>query len=335
MRTTVTKMRVAAWTTAVLGVICALGSIAHAQSFPDGDERWAPLRCKDTVMTDAYRDESGAIGERDLVGNVDHAAGFRASDGEHLYLRLRLDQAAIRNGSPQPFAWGLLLDLDGNYQTYEVLLLMNGLGRTVTFYKNTTTTQPNDPTDPPDEPAVKSYEAATHARSVAAGTTWGDNDDFFLDFAIPWADLEPVGLTPSTPVVVWAATSSTSTTLNGDFACWDDASGNPTLSDTAAGRTVLDPDVDSDADGYSDAREYADGTDPGDSASRPTGTPDARQLAGGGGCSSGSGEPGTSATLAVLLALVCMNTFRRRIPPGRVLAPARPVMRARPGSATP
>lgn len=315
MRTTVTKIRAAAWRTAVLGVLCASGSIADAQSFPDGDEHWAPLRCKDTVMTDAYRDESGAVGERDLVGDVDHATGFRASDGEHLYLRIRLDQAAIRNGSPQPFAWGMLLDLDGNEETYEVLLLMNGLGRTVTFYKNSTTTQLNDPTDPPDEPAVKSYEAATHARSVPAGTTWGDNDDFFLDFAIPWVDLEPIGLTPSTPVVVWAATSSTSTTLNGDFACWDDAKGSPTLSSTAAGRTVLDPGVDSDADGYSDAREYADGTDPRDPSSRPTGTPDARQLAGGGGCSIGSEGAGAGATVIVLL-VVALMALRRRLPQG-------------------
>ena len=108
------------------------------------------------------------------------------------------------------------------------------------LYSNTQTTLLNDPTDPPDEPPVRSYPLSSHARSLrASGSNYGGNPDFFLDFAIPWQDLQLVGLSPSTPVTAWAATSSTATTLNGDFACFDNAAGEPTLSGTNPGSTVL------------------------------------------------------------------------------------------------
>jgi uncharacterized protein (TIGR03382 family) len=293
-----------------LGFIAAalFGLAAHAQSFP-GDSSWVPLRCaNDLVMTDPYRDESGALGERDLVGNTDAATGFRAADAQYLYLRMRLDQDPMPGGDPRPFAWGLLLDTDGNLQTYEVLLMMNGIGGTVSVYRNTFTSLLNDPTDPPDEPAVKTYSLATNARTVSAGTSYGNESDRFLDIAIPWKDLESVGLTQSTPVIAWAATSSTSTTLNGDFACWDDSTGAPTLSGTAAGRTVLDPGVDSDRDGYTDYYEYSQGTDPSSRSSHPSGDPDALQLAGGGGCSTGGG----AGALALAIAALTLVVRRRR-----------------------
>src|SRR5919197_789793 len=263
--------------------VALLGLAARAQTFP-AESSWVPLRCGSEVMTDPYRDESGAVGERDLVGDTNAATGFRAADAQYLYLRMRLDQDPIPGGTVRPFAWGLLLDLDGNLQTYEVLLLVDGISGVVSIYRNSSTTILNDPTDPPDATPVKTYSLASNARTVmASGSSYGGNADYFLDVAIPWQDLQLVGLTPSTPVTAWLATSSTSTTLNGDFACWDDSSGNPTLSGTPAGTTVLDPGVDSDGDGYTDVVEFAAGSDPRNAASHPL------QLAGGGGCNSADG----------------------------------------------
>ena len=271
---------------------------ALAQSFPE-DDAWVPLHCADDdVMTDRFRDESGATAERDLVGNLDHPAGALAADDEFLYVRIRLERDPVPNGEPRPFAWGILLDTDETLTDYEVLIHANGIGRTVSLYKNSSTTLSDDPTDPPDEPAVKSYPFADNARSVRArGSSFGDDDDFFLEVAIPWADLEPLGIGPATPVVAWAATSSNSTTLNGDFACWDDAIGSPTLSETAADRTVLDPRIDSDGDGYTDRTEWSSGTDPKRTTDHPSGEPDANVLAGGGGCQS---VPVPSSILALL-----------------------------------
>lgn len=297
--------------------LCAL--TARAQSFP-ADSAWVPLHCGADVMTDPYRDESSALAERDLVGDLTAATAFRASDGEHLFLRVRLDQDPFPGGAPRPFAWGLLLDLDGDLSTYEVQVLASGVDGTLQLYQNTITTLPDDPTDPPDQPALKVYPLSKNARSlVAAGSTYGAGADSFLDLAIPWQDLGAVKLTLATPVTAWVATSSTSNTLNGDFACFDNAAGRPTLSGTNPGTTTLDPRVDSDGDGYTDQVEYRSGTDPHSASSHPNGTPDALVYAGGGGCSSTSGT-GTLG-LGLLLVAWALGAHRRaRLVPGLLAA---------------
>jgi hypothetical protein len=286
--------------------LCAL--TARAQSFP-ADRDWVPLRCGADVMTDPYRDESSALGERDLVGDLNAPTGYRASDGEYLFLRVRLEQDPMPGGTPRPFAWGLLLDRDGDLSTYEVQLLASGVDGTVQLFQNTVTTLPNDPTDPPDTPVLRTYTFEKSARSlVAPGSSYGANADYFLDFAVPWQDLGVVKLSLSTPVTAWAATSSTTTTLNGDFACWNDGNGAPTLSGTDPGTTTLDPRVDSDGDGYTDQVEYRSGTDPHNASSHPGGSPDALVYAGGGGCSAAPG--GTR--LVGLAALLVAWALRRR-----------------------
>ncbi|HVE85125.1 MAG TPA: thrombospondin type 3 repeat-containing protein [Myxococcales bacterium] len=294
---------------AAAAVLCALA--ARAQSFP-ADSAWVPLRCGADVMTDPYRDESSALAERDLVGDLGAPAGFRASDGEYLFLRVRLDQDPFPGGTPRPFAWGLLLDRDGDLSTYEVQILASGVDNTLQLYQNTVTTLPDDPTDPPDQPALKTYQLSKNARVVSASSTFGASSDFFLDLAIPWQDLGAVRLSLSTPVTAWAATSSTSNTLNGDFACFNDGSGTPTLSGTNPGKTTLDPRVDSDGDGFTDQVEYQNGTDPNDPRSHPNGTPDARVYAGGGGCSAANGPAMLGLGLALAAYVWLGGSGRRR-----------------------
>jgi hypothetical protein len=282
-------------------------SVSLAQTFP-AEDTWRPLWCGLNFMFDPYRDESGASDERDLVGNQEAPAAFRMADTEFLYLRIRVDRNAKPNDSLRPFAWGVLVDTDGVFSTYEVMFFVNGVANTLSLYKNTSTTVANDPTDPPDEPAVRNYDPDTHVRSVeASDSTFGSNADFYLDFAVPWADLRSLGITPTTPIVSWVATSSSATTLNGDLACFDDAGGPGTLSGSGSGRTVFDPRVDSDGDGHTDAAELQAGTDPNNAASRPSGVGDANYLAGGGGCQT------TAATWAsACLALIIAAWFVRR-----------------------
>ncbi|HYV46619.1 MAG TPA: thrombospondin type 3 repeat-containing protein [Myxococcaceae bacterium] len=285
---------------AAAAALCALA--ARAQSFP-ADKEWVPLRCGADVMTDPYRDRASALGERDLVGDLNAATGFRASDGEWLFLRIRVEQDPIPGGTPRPFAWGLLLDRDGDLSTYEVQILASGLDGTVQISQNTVTAQPNDPADPPDQPILRTYPMAKNARSlVAPGSSYGGNADYFLDFAVPWQDLGAVKLSPATPVTAWVATSSTSNVLDGDFACFDDAAGRPTLSGADPGKTTLDPRVDSDGDGYTDQVELRNGTDPHSASSHPGGAPDALIYAGGGGCSAAPGSPAMVGLALMLVA---------------------------------
>jgi hypothetical protein len=188
-----------------------------------------------------------------------------------------------------------------------MLVADGGGGGTVSIYGNTSGI-PGDARDPPDFPPVSVHSWNERARAVTApGSSYGDTPDYFVDFAFSWSELAAVGIGPATPVRVWAATSSGSATtgMTGDFACR--ATGAPTLSTSWPG-TAPDPGQDSDGDGFSDATEIQNGTDPYDSGSHPAGGGDIPQLAGGGGCNHG---PGGILTLSLMLASVLVT--RRRL----------------------
>lgn len=289
--------------------LLAIPGTAHAQVFP-ADAEWVTLLCEGAPMTDLYADENGANAERDIVGDVTAPAGMRAVDASFLYMRVRLDQDPAPGGALRPFSWGLEIDLDGNLTTYEILMLVDGIGGgsgNVTLYRNTTTTLPNDPNDPADTPAVATYPFTTHARSkVAAGSSYGGDPDHFLEFAVPWSDLVPLGLDRDTRIFVWAASSSTSASLNGDFACHDGMTGDPDLDDIVSDPTTGDPVVDTDGDGFTDAEELEGGSDPND----PNSVPSSR-LEGGGGCTVG-GEGALGFALASLGAALAIRRRRGR-----------------------
>jgi len=301
-------------------IVLAAGAPARGQTFP-AEAGWAPLRCGTHVMIDPYRDQSGATDERDIVGDLGAAAGYSASAGTFLFLRLRLDQDPAPNGKLRPFAWGFEISTDGDPTTYEVLLMVNGSDGEVEIYENTATTRPDDPQDPADQPPVASYPFASHGRSgVADGSGFGGDADYFLDMALPWSALNPLGLTPATPVTIWAGSSSSANALDGpggDLACHDGGTGAPTLSVTEPPRLVLDREVDSDNDGAPDWYEVQVGTDPNDPQSTPTDPPPDPlagevRLEGGGGCAVAGGVPPVSWLLPLLGLLLCGLRGRRR-----------------------
>jgi hypothetical protein len=262
-------------------VLLLAPAAAHAQVVFPADSAYLPLRCGNANMTDAFADESGALDERDIVGDVDHPAGLRASDATNLYLRMRLEDDPAPAGQVSSFSWGMEYDLDDDPRDYELLILVEGIAGTagtVNVFTNATTTNANDPSDPADQPAVNTYTFTNNARTlVAPGTTNGGSADFWLDFAVPWSALMAHGLDHDTPTRVWVGSSSASNSLNGDFACHDGAGGAATLEGTASDDTTGDP------------------TDPG--AGGGTG-----RLEGGAGCAiGGSGNAGLALALLVLL----------------------------------
>jgi len=253
---------------------------AHAASFPD-DASYRPLRCDGTVMTDLLGDQPPALAERDLVGDAADAAGLRAADAQFLYLRIRVDRDPAPGGVVQPYAWGMAFDLDGDRTTYELLVTADGIGSpngAVSVFTNQTTTLANSPADPADAPASATFLFADAARTVAAGTTGGNNADFFLDIAVPWTTLAPLGLDRDTPTYVWAGSSSVADRLDGDLACHDGRSGGAARLDAiVSDPTTGDP-----------TREPGDGDGDGD-----------LRLEGGGGCHAG-GSGGLGLALAGL-----------------------------------
>ena len=294
---------------------------ASAQTFP-ADDRWSPLPCGAGVMVDGFQDQAGARDERDIVGDPITAAGYRAADDKFVYLRLRLEKDPAPGKSPKPFEWGFELDLDGVRSTYELLVILRGTDATIAVHRNTTTTLADDPADPADDPPVATFPFATHGRSmVAAVSRYGSDDDYFLDLAIPWTTLEPLGVTRTAPLAVWAATSTKASSLDGDFACHDGGSGAPKLSAIAPPPTTLDPAVDTDKDGWTDAVEVTAGTDPKNAGSHPAGTPPpaggASEIAleGAGGCKCSWRPTGdASFASASLVAVVALVARRRRRP---------------------
>jgi hypothetical protein len=225
-----------------LTVVLASGS-ANAAAFP-ADSAFVPLRCGGGVMTDLFADDSGFLKDRDLVGDANAPAGMRAADAQFLYLRLRLDEDPAPGGAVHPFSWGMEFDLDNDRSTYELLVLVEGIAGaagSVSVFTNHTTTLANDPNDPADLPAAVTYTFAANARSISTSTTNGGNPDYFIDVAIPWTALTPLGLDRDTRTYVWAGSSSAANSLNGDLACHDSRGGNPSLDGTASDPTTGDP----------------------------------------------------------------------------------------------
>jgi len=266
--------------TALLTAVASVlgGAAAHAATFP-GDASYVALRCGGAAMTDLLADQPPALAERDVVGEATAPAGLRAADAQSLYLRLRVDQDPAPGGTVRPFAWGMAFDLDGNRTTYELLITVDGIAAatgTVSVFTNHTTTLANDPADLADLPAAATFSFANQARTAGAGTTIGGNADFFVDIAVPWATLAPLGLDRDTPTYVWAGSSSVANALDGDLACHDGRGGAARLDATSSDPTTGDPT-----------------RDPGG------GGTGALRLEGGGGCQAG-GSLGLGAALALL-----------------------------------
>ena len=286
----------------VLAPLCA--SAAFAQTFPS---TFAPLYCPRGFMVDAYRDQSGAVDERDIVGTVDRPAGYRAVDGQYLYLRLRVDGTPVQGNRLTSFAWGFEFSTDGDPTDYEVLIAVDGAAETVVVYSNTTTTVPDSPADPADQ-LVMTYPFAQNGRVVDAGLAIsGGGNDTFLDMAVPWSDLTPLGLDATTLVTIWAASSTNPDRLNGDFACHD-ARGSttvPRLSEATSAPVAADP-----------ARSPAPIGGPSGAGSADAGNLiGTAGLEGGPGCNChvAPGDPPVTLTLALLALGWLASRFRRHV----------------------
>ena len=269
--------------TLTLPVALALApAAAHAATFP-ADSAYVPLRCGGQVMTDPLGDVPAFPDDRDVVGGLAAPAGLRASDAQFLYLRIRVnaDPAPPPADTLGPYAWGMAFDLDGDRTTYELLITVDGIATaagTVGVFTNHTTATANTPADLADTPAAATSAFATSARTATAGTTTGGNPDFFVDIAVPWTTLAPLGLDRGTRTYVWVGTSSVANALNGDLACHDGTGGAPRLDMTASDPTTGDPAQDPGGGG-------------GDGSLR---------LEGGSGCQAG-GSLGLGAALALVL----------------------------------
>jgi hypothetical protein len=285
-----------------LVTLAGAAGTAHAAPPPfPVDDAFVPLKCGGTLAVDAVGDDPGFPNERDVVGDGTNPAALRASDADNLYLRIRLDRDPAPMGVVAPYAWGMAFDTDGDPTNYEVLITAEGISGSagkVGVYTNKTFTTLNSPADPADLPAQASQDFVNAARSIQTGTLNGGTPDFFIDMAMPWTVLAPLGLRRTTPVHVWAGSSDAANSIDGDIACYDrkgGAAGPPTLDGTDSDPTTGDPNGDGGGGGGGGGGGNGDGGGP--------------RLEGGSGCAAGGGSGGLA---GALLAIGLVYRRRRR-----------------------
>lgn len=293
-------------TLAAATLLAPLTAAAAPPTFP-ADTAFHPLHCHGLRMYDPAGDQpTGASSDRDIVGDGLTPAGLRAADDTNLYLRIRVNQSPADGASLHPYAWGVAFDLDDDLRNYELLITVDGIAAatgTVSIYSNTAITTANSPADPADLPAKATLAFADAARLVNTTGKFGNDADTFIDLAIPWATLRPLGLDRGTHVHVWAGTSSVANALDGDLACFT-ASTGITLDGADPSDTTGDPGMDPDGDGGDDGT----GADPGDPGVDPT----TLRLEGGSGCATSSSGAAGSLGAGVLLALALLVRRRAR-----------------------
>jgi hypothetical protein len=196
-------------------LLIAFAADAGAQTFPGSG--WLPLTQGGAVLADPF-DNTFANPAIDVVGDKDNPGAFVASDAGYLYFRVRVAGNPV---SPithhySGYLWSCLLDFDQDLQTYELLTGLDALAssKTVDLDQNIATGTPDDVGDAAETQLV-SYDAAVNAQSAPSGSALGGGNDYFVDWAIAWANLNSGGLAKSTAFRLVCGTSTSAVSLSG------------------------------------------------------------------------------------------------------------------------
>ncbi len=202
-------------------LILVAASSAAAANFPADDSAWIPVLQNGVAIGDVTTD--GQNNSREIVGSETYPAVYIYSDGIDFFVRLRLDSNPMQNAnSLRPYAWGVIIDTDGDFSAYEYAFIVNGISDVIEFAENTTPGTAGDPTDPAETvhatyPIELGPNPPPNVRVMLADSTFNANADYFLDFAVPIADLETYGISSTTPMRFLAGTSSSGQRLNVDI----------------------------------------------------------------------------------------------------------------------
>ncbi len=198
----------------------ALGLLLPAASFaadPDFDSVvWQRLGCDspDLIVEDSPSAAS-------FAGDQEHPPAFYAVDDDYLYFRYRMDSNPSGSGGFSQNAWTALMQVpSGNRFQYQYQLSLNGKDDTIEIWRNTNASDIDfSPLFRDDsEQPLSSVPFGSLARAVSAGTSFGGEPDWFVDFAFPVSALVANGVvsgaTELAQSLFFPATSTNPNTYN-------------------------------------------------------------------------------------------------------------------------
>jgi PEP-CTERM motif-containing protein len=170
---------------ALFFMLVLLSSAGNAQPTFPTDADWTAVTKGGVAITDASLDVLGT--GRSFIDFVSASApsAFYSTDGTYLFFRLRVDGDPTDSSGFLSAGWGVQISTDGIGTTWEYAAILNGSSERVEVWQS-----PIPQTSPGANLAVlvNVYNAGLYGRDVSAGGT-----DFFVDFAVPLADLGSPG----------------------------------------------------------------------------------------------------------------------------------------------
>jgi uncharacterized protein DUF11/slime mold repeat-containing protein len=160
----------------------------------------------------------------DLVGAPGFPAAFFQMDASYLYLRERVFGNPAGSGGVgfDQFAWvSLVQTIDGDPFKYQWLISLDGKAapQQVELWSNNPSTAQDISFSPifndPADTKLFSGDATDLARAVAADSSIGGQQNYFVDFAVPLSTLSSNGINPTTSLY-WFATSANGNNFNKD-----------------------------------------------------------------------------------------------------------------------
>ncbi len=187
---------------------------------------WIPIYNGSDMLSDPQKDSTGS---RDIVGDPTNAAAYLFNDGNYIYFRVRLDADPRDNSGVAlgPFGWGFLLDLNQNLDDYEYMIMLDGITSPETMYL-ARNTQQGIIGDPSDKAEIiiwqenlsygNNFRVLGPLDSGGPTTTFGADDDFFLDYFIPYDVFKnSMGLTNDSVIRYFVGSSNSAQTLSADL----------------------------------------------------------------------------------------------------------------------
>ena len=200
-------------------ILLSYGVASSQITWPD-DAQWHAILKNGVYLQDDLGD---ARDSRNVVSDATHPAAYLYNDLTYLFFRIRLDDDPSGTGGQgalKAFGWGMEIDADLDLNDYEWLVMVDGIAKTenIALEENSVQGSLGDPGDRTESTPFTYTPIESYLRILPADTQFNGDQDYFLDWYIPYADLKSVsGLTDDSPIrVVWgSSTSATSLTERG------------------------------------------------------------------------------------------------------------------------